>query len=426
MANAAGWNPSDKSADITLASPTYFGTNTLMLNTATGSWRSARTAALPTSGKLMVHMVTYQDGTSGFDYPLFGLANGSATLSNYAGFDNNAYGVQSGAIVKNNSVLYNFNSQRPPYSSGQLQALCINRDTTPNRGHWRSISFENASTVIANADSGWRDFSGTVSDPTNNSQGTDISGLGSSLYIIGSAIFNTTQRGLYLNMGGWPFLDLIPLPSGYVGPDANYPYTMPAGSFTLSNNSTPALVTIYQNNMRAVCLGNGGGTKCRVYSSAFPSGSKTLHAMVWDKPTGTRSLDYCEHILTGNGVYSDAARWSYDGSTTNLGGATWPAFYAQPTYMAIDRTNNKAWGTLDGTTWYGNGGASPNPATNTNGADISGLTALSTLAPGASMDSNLTHAVTFNAGRTTDPITVPSGFRWLDTGATPRARIYTS
>lgn len=72
--------------------------------------------------------------------------------------------------------------------------------------------------------------------------------------------------------------------------------------------------------------------------------------------------------------------------------------------IAIDQTNNRIWVSLNGT-WFGNGGASPNPATNVNGATLPVGLQSATLYGAAAMKAN-TCSATINA----NPASPPAGF----------------
>jgi len=414
MANAAGYNPSDKDSHVALSSSTYYlGANSIATDsTADSNNYSARSTWSASTGKwILLFVPSFQTGANKNSGPVFGVGNGSASLTNYVGSSANSWGINSATILNNGAVTYTINGAAFYAGANPLYAIALNLDASPKRIHFRQVS--NNAAANPRADTGWINGSGAASDPTNNSSGTDISALGTPLYAMTSLVNNGNVCIVTMNLGGWPPLtDLVPIPSGYSMPDANYPLTMPSGVFTLSGNTNPSGLLISQNNMRATAA-SGSGTNSVAYSSQFPASSKTINATYWDMAWLAASVG---HGFTGDGSYTNAMLWNNDGTTRNMGGVSGPIWSAgYTTYTAVDRSNNRAWITIDGgTTWYGNGGASPNPATNTNGVDISGAVGLSTLAPAMFLSTDTRGAGTWNAGRLTDAFSVPSGFRWLD------------
>jgi hypothetical protein len=419
MANASGFNPSDKSANLSLQTLAYLGTNTSFTTTTNDSTNyAARSTWSFSSGKWIWYFHTRRLGNVGLDkFMGAGVGNGSATLTSFVGSDANAYGINAADIQFNTASLYNFGTNFAP-DGGTVIAVAVNADASPKRLYfWR----------IGAGNSGWISATGAAADPTNSATGTDISGLGTPLYPIasGAEVSGRIVSGA-LNLGGWPPLtELIPIPSGYSMPDANYPFTIPSGTYTLSNNILPANTTISQNGMRYLAT-SGSGTSAMAYSSPFPANSLTITAVYWDCVTAkTSGAPTQGHGFNRDGIYGNSGLWYPDGSTINLGGATGPTWTTgDVTYIATNRATNRAWITADfGATWYGNGGASPDPATGTNGVDISGLTPLSSLAPAVTTQTDTRGGGTWNAGKTPDTFVVPPGFRWLDPIGVLRSRI---
>jgi len=413
VANAAGWNPSDKSADITLGNRTYLGNNTTFVNSANSSWRSLRSSWSASTGKYIIYFQKYTGENTDI---LWGLANGSFDINTALSSGATNYAIYGdGKLYFNGAVTYSIGKQ---IYNGSYMAIAVN--LTDSRLHFRCIGFR----LGEREDTGWINWAGTASDPTNSAQGTDISGLGTPVYAAGTSRNNTAVTTGVGNFGGWPPLtDLIAIPSGYTMPDANYPFTIPSGTFTVANNTDPTNIVVSQNNMRGTVKSSSGANGL-VYSSPFPAASKTIHAIYWDSIQSGVAMG---HLITNDTTPnpSNCAIWFSDGTTRNLGGLTWRGIFStETTYMAIDRAANRAWITVDGTTWYGNGGASPNPATNTNGADISGLTGtVANQAPGIYLGADNRGGGTFNAGRLADTFTVPTTFRWLDSGGILRSRV---
>ena len=175
-------------------------------------------------------------------------------------------------------------------------------------------------------------------------------------------------------------------------------------------------------------IGSGSPTGIAAWSSAFPAGSKTVNAVFWDQVYG-HNISPGHAIVAAGHAINDSIIWASNGGVgygANPGGLeSWATFNSgQTTYMIVDMVNSRVWGTLDFTTYYGNGGASPNPATNTNGLDFSGITGgVPGISPGIYLVSDKYGAGTWNAGRTPDTSTLPVGFRWLDPFASLRSRI---
>lgn len=423
MANVANWSTTDKSANLTVASDAgYLGVNPRATNAATAGFRTLRSAAALGTGKYIVQGYFFSAGT-GTSLTMIGVGNGSADLSNRAGFDTNGYGVWDFGTSYNNAIVYSDSNHGSPDYTGTMQFLAIDCTSSPKRLWWRNISFRAINHW--NDDTGWRNIAGTAGDPTTPSSGTDISGLGTPLYILGTADGTTASTTVLLNEGGWPPLtEFVSIPSGYTLIDANAPYSVPSGSYTLSNNSGGTIV-ISQNNMRASIVGDGLGINRLAWSSVFPSNTKTVNAFFWDQVYGRSNAFQGHAIVNSTHNPTDCIVWHSDGSVANSGGVTWATYGSgQTTYMFVDTVNSRAWGTLDFSTYYGNGGASPNPVTNTNGLDISGISGgLSLATPGVFLNSDRYGAATWNAGRITDSSVIPTGWRWLDSGGILRARV---
>lgn len=425
MANLANWSPTDKSAALTVTSDAgYLGANCRADNTATAGFRTLRSANTLGTGKYIVQGYFFSGGV-GTSLTMLGVGNGSADLSKRAGGDTNGYGVWDFGTSYNNAIIYSDGNHGSPDYTGTMQWLAIDMTSSPPRLWWRNISFRSINHW--NDDTGWCNIAGTPGDPTVPSSGTDISGLGTPLYILGTADGTTAPTTVLLNEGGWtPLTEFVPIPSGYTMPDANYPYVIPAGSYTLSGSSGAGIV-ISQNNMRASRVGDSGGTSCLAWSSVFPASSKTVNAVFWDQVYG-RNFFQAHAVLNNTHNINSSYFWYSDG-TLRLGNTIQQAWIpygsGQTTYMLVDTVNSRMWGTLDFSTYYGNGGASPDPATNTNGFDISGITGgVADASPGIFLNSDRYGAGTWNAGRIPDTsVLPPAPWRWLDAGGQLRSRI---
>jgi hypothetical protein len=430
MASLAGWDGAHTGANITLSNGTFLGVNAIWTSNSSGTTMCTRApAAGMSSGKWILYFTarttSTPTGSNDGQGISWGLANGTFDTSTRGGFDaggNSRIWDSDGNFRYQGSSTYNYGANFLK-GGNELYAICINLDASPARAYWRRIM--NGGGSPNRNDSGWIDSSGNACDPTNTAQGTDISGFGTPVYFITGGNINASNGTIpsaCAYFGGWPPLtDLIAIPSGYSMLDANYPFTMPSGNFYFT--STPTDCARSQNNMRIAAVSGVGGSP-RAQLQSFPTGSKTIHAMYWESIDGGQYVTDGFHNFVTSGGASVIVAWNSDGTTSNMGGNVLPNFVSgEATYCAYDEAAKRLWFTKDGSTWYGNGGASPNPATNTNGFDVSALSGVSTSYPGIGLSTDSRPAVTANAGRVIDPFPVPSGFRWLDSGGVLRARV---
>lgn len=412
MANAAGWNPADKNVGITLSSALpYLGVNSILSVPSASGQIAARSVWSASSGKWIIYMLPNSKGGSA----VFGVGNASANLAAVVGSDGNSYGIAGSVLIHLGSIAtipaFSFFPGFYGQAINPVLAMALNLDASPPRLHFRQVV--SASSGAPRGDSGWIDAGGSASDPTNDSSGTDIGALGFPVYVMGSGD-NTGSPFVVqnINMGGWvPPVEFIPIPAGYGMPDANYPGAIPAGTFTLSSNSAPSVVTVTQGGMRGhVPLAASGGTGGNLLSSPFPAGSLTINAVYWD--ILSRSGADNGHGFARAGA---AYRWNNDGSTSFGGAGTGPTWGSgDVTHSLVNMVTKKAWFTADGgATFWGNGGPSPNPATGVNGFDFSADADPANLAPQISLQSDWDPMATWNAGLTEDPFAV-AGFRWLE------------
>lgn len=93
------WNPSDKSASITLTN----GDATATKTAAGDAWVSVRSVASKSTGKWYAEVLVALGGGTGPDM-LCGLANSSMPLTNFCGQDTNSYGfyARNGQKATNN------------------------------------------------------------------------------------------------------------------------------------------------------------------------------------------------------------------------------------------------------------------------------------------------------------------------------------
>lgn len=191
------YNPSDKSADITLS-----GGNLIATHASGGSFANVRSTTSKTSGKYYFE-VTWSggDGNNGV-----GVANGSASLSNYLGNDANSIGW------------YDTGFGHP---SG----------TTFTAGDVIGIAIDCTNGLI------WYRKNGTFSgNPAAGTGGTSIS---LAAYYAAVAFQYSTLGAGTINFGGSAFANSPP--SGFSAWDAgaatNYTLTASVGSFTLSGQA---------------------------------------------------------------------------------------------------------------------------------------------------------------------------------------------
>lgn len=113
------WNPSDKSADISLSNG-----NSTATKTSTGVERGVRALGSKSSGKWCLPVLIDRLTENGID---IGLATSSASLSNYLGFDSYGWGFDSA-----NGKIYHSGSNvaySTSYSSGDVIEILFNADS---------------------------------------------------------------------------------------------------------------------------------------------------------------------------------------------------------------------------------------------------------------------------------------------------------
>jgi hypothetical protein len=423
MANASGWNPSDKDSAVVLADHALYGDDSVASNTSVAGWRSVRSAASFSSGKYVFEFYSrnvYDTGNGGCGFA-FGVANGSASLGGLIGADSNGYSLAANQIATN-GLLYSYYGASSVYSDGgtALEAggtvgqLAINADASPKRAYWRWAFRHNGVTGVT----AWRDFAGNLADPTNSAEGTDISALGTPLYVTASSYFITpTAPEIILNSGGWPFLtEYMSLPSGYTGLDANYPFSVPPGSYPFAGTTGGG--SLSQNDMRFYNTTNPGGSFVAYPTTAFPS-EKIVFGAMFDHVNSETGLSGFG-VSSTTGTTTSSPYWRNDGTWINATGTGWPSYKAgEPIYLLLDRPNARLFGTKDFATFYGASGSGANPNTPADGIDLSGYTNIATAGPAAVFSGDDVSALTLHTGTIVDAASLPSGYEWLDTNIVP-------
>lgn len=136
----ATWNPSDKSANITLS-----GSNLVATCDGTAWFRGVRSTISQASGKHYWEY-TITTWTSGVSVMSVGIGTTSATLSNYVGQDNNAWGWYNdwtSSKIRKNAVDLN-----SPTAFAQGDVIGIALDLT-----WNTVSFYKNNTLAYTATS---------------------------------------------------------------------------------------------------------------------------------------------------------------------------------------------------------------------------------------------------------------------------------
>jgi len=165
----ATWNPSDKGANITLSSGNLHATNTV------ASWAAVRSTIGVSSGKWYWEVLYTADPSAA----IFGVANGSATLTNYVGSDANGWGYYAPDGSKfNNGVNSGYGAA---YVAGDTVGVALDMD---------------AGTLIFYKN--------------NTSQGTAFTGLTGTIYAAVSHMSSTASTANF----GATALTYTP-PSGY-------------------------------------------------------------------------------------------------------------------------------------------------------------------------------------------------------------------
>lgn len=196
-----------------------------------------------------------------------------------------------------------------------------------------------------------------------------------------------------------------------------------APSITWNSSDKSANITLSKGSLMAENTGTAGYASVRATGSAS-SGKKYCELQFWNgsPASGTMGFGNSSASLSAavggnaNGVGTEAAGNLYY-NNSNI--SSWPSTSQEvrTLCLALDLDNKKIWGRYDGGTWYGASGSSGNPATNTNGADITTLVGTGALFPMVSPWKTRMYKVYANFGFYTWLFGVPSGFGGWDSAA---------
>jgi len=409
-ANTIAWNSSDKSADISLATNAYYGTNSGMYNPATAGWRSVRSTWNAGSGKHFFQViVTRKEGNSGS--AIVGVSDSSATLASYCGSDSHGLGFQANNTYQGGSNLGANAGRWTDYGTNVIN-LCIDRDN--NRVKMQSMILQGNNGLSST----WYDGAGSSGDPTNTSFGTSISGFSGNVYVMASSFFQSANSGfdnpyILINGGGWPFIPGTTVPSGYTPPDAAYPFTIPAGAHSFTTIGTSC--TAYNNNMRIQATGQGalGTWRNNTTNAVLPAGCKAMFEVEWDNSRAqNNTTSYSQMVGVTLAVGASASIiWTGTGAVGADPDGTWDYFRGGDVCAVVVRRDvNRMWGKVISphSSGYWNKNVSADPAANVGGKDISGIST-DLYAPGIQLFSESTVTGTMNLGAMTFAQTLPSG-----------------
>jgi hypothetical protein len=415
LGNTSGYDSGNKDATITLYNHFYYGNNTVAMKTSGGAvWKSVRNTIGKTTGKWVFEATLWlMTDPASF---LTGPGNTSAILTDYIGSTANGFGKARSFIGAaqannfwNNGSSIQTNGDTWDISAGSTIMFAIDLDNG-------RISYTHDHGVT------WCSAAACGIDPTTG--GTSISSLGAGTIYSFFSFYSDNTTKASVNNGGWPFL--TPVPSGFSGPDAGYPASIPTS--TVSFNAASSNLTRSQNNMR-VTVGTVSGSSffAARASKNIPVGSKVMWEFIVegsDQHTPTNSvalglLDPATNIATASifdfEIYGDSGNWSLktNGSGTVTGSTGVPINVGDIVQILVDMVGNNLWVSVNGGNWNGN--ASANPGVNTTGAiDISDRVA-TTWAPMVKLNNETIHpAVSANFGAITMSRSIPSGFVSLE------------
>lgn len=166
------------------------------LSPAATSWKTGRGTAGRTSGKGYFEVGL----TAGSDlsHLMLGVADSSATLTNYVGSDVHGYGLQPGS--GSGSVYHNGGSTTNLYGTATVgQTVGVALDITNSKlWFWNSAS------------GNWNNAAIGSQDPANNTGGISISGLTGSIFPALSFFDHAAATTLTFNLGGSAFVGSVP------------------------------------------------------------------------------------------------------------------------------------------------------------------------------------------------------------------------
>lgn len=185
-ATTTTWNPSDKSGNCTLSN----GNLTATCGTAGGSYSMVRAVAGKTLGKFYFE-ITETGAAAGNE--VVGIANASAGLTLYVGFNNNSSGMDgTGNIIRNSASV----GTGTNVASGDIISIAVDRD---NNAFWFRVNGGIWNNNAAN-------------DPATNTGGVAISAVTGTIFPAANGYLSTDT--FTANFGASAFTYAVP--SGFI------------------------------------------------------------------------------------------------------------------------------------------------------------------------------------------------------------------
>ena len=355
--NPLTWNPSAAGTNFSFTSPTWETAPDLLALTSTASYNSVLGNVSQSTGKF------YWEATLVGNTPsqsLIGLGNASTGLSSYLGNDSNSFGLQDNGTVINAAG-----------TSGWANGLMV-----PGARIGMAV------------DVGAKKFWLRVNGGAWLS-GDPVAGTGGGTYTLSGAVFPACAMNAGGPPTGWLFISgsthnfAGAVPSGFSSWGDPSSFASPTQTF--DPNFTEQTTLTNGNLTAAFQAGDGvhwrDQSACGRITSVNTYMEITLNTAV--SPTGGDAVVGIVPLLS--------PIWSHPGQVVNSGlgwdnsGSTYlesVTTMSQPTFavgdvmcIAVNPTSKKAWFRKNGGSWFG--GASPNPATNSGGFDLTALFALS-------------------------------------------------
>ena len=180
------WNPSDKNASITLSNGNRTGTN----NTG-GAHAGVRSIASRSTGKYYYEIYANVQTFTGFSY--FGVANSTASLSNYLGVDANAAIMTGGG-----GAVCNGASIGTGDGLANTQTMGIAVDFTALKiWFWNNVTARWNGDILANQ------------NPSNGTGGFSIAALAAGPYFPAMSIYQLNDQ-FTANFGATAYLNTAP------------------------------------------------------------------------------------------------------------------------------------------------------------------------------------------------------------------------
>src|SRR5271166_306244 len=193
---AVPFNPSDKSASITLSN-----VNLTASNPADVNWSSVRSTTSHSSGKYYFEITPGATG-AGTNGVMVGLADASASLSSYLGSSTHGYAWQNNISAGTGLTWYNATHTDTFYPCNVGQTCGYAVDLTAKKV-W----------VIRWAGGGWNAGLTPPQDPNTPSGGYDISGVSGNIFFGFSGQFTANAATVTVNVGGTSYVGTVP--TGY-------------------------------------------------------------------------------------------------------------------------------------------------------------------------------------------------------------------